>query len=124
MSRIALALILTVAALPAHALEPCKSSVVIRQPSDATCAGILAPSARIRELLTIERVELPAAKVELRTTRELHAAELKRVRAVAAADVKAAEQASVANAVGYTGLGIAIGGALTALLMWMAQPRY
>ncbi len=119
-----LAALLLLVALPAHALEPCKSSIVIRQPADATCAGILTPSERIRELLTIERVELPAARVELRTTRELHAAELRRVRAVAAADVKAAEGDSAANALAYTTLGIAIGGTLTALLMWMAQPRY
>jgi|DEB0MinimDraft_6_1074348.scaffolds.fasta_scaffold03700_5 hypothetical protein len=124
MTRIALAFILTLATLPAHALEPCEGSVVIRQPKDATCTGILAPSARIRELLTIERVELPAAKVELRTVRELHAAELKRVRAVAAADVKAAQGDSVANALAYTSLGVAIGGGLTALLIVLLRPQY
>ena len=120
----ATALLVLLLAMPAQALEPCRSSVVIRQPADATCAGILAPSERVRELLTIERVELPAAKVELRTVRELHAAELKRVRAVAAADVKAAQGDSVANALAYTSLGVAIGGGLTALLIVLLRPQY
>ena len=113
----AIALLVLLLAMPARALEPCRSSVVIRQPTDATCAGILAPSERVRELLTIERVELPAVRVEMLAERERHAAELARVRAVAKADIEAAElratseQTSALEVLGYIGLGALIGAA-------------
>ena len=113
----AIALLVLLLAMPARALEPCRSSVVIRQPTDATCAGILAPSERVRELLTIERVELPAVRVEMLAERERHAAELARVRAIAKADVEAAElratpeQASALEVLGYIGIGMLIGAA-------------
>ena len=113
----AIALLILLLAMPARALEPCRSSVVIRQPADATCAGILAPSERVRELLTIERVELPAVRVEMLAERERHAAELARVRAIAKADVEAAElravpeQTSALEVLGYIGIGMLIGAA-------------
>ena len=113
----AIALLVLLLAMPAQALEPCRQSVVIRQPTDATCAGILAPSERVRELLTIERVELPAVRVEMLAERERHAAELARVRAIAKADVEAAElratpeQASALEVLGYIGIGMLIGAA-------------
>ena len=113
----AIALLILLLAMPARALEPCRSSVVIRQPTDATCAGILTPSERVRELLTIERVELPAVRVEMLAERERHAAELARVRAIAKADVEAAElravpeQTSALEVLGYIGIGMLIGAA-------------
>lgn len=113
----AVALLVLLLAMPARALEPCRSSVVVRQPADATCAGILTPSERVRELLTLERVELPAVRVEMRAERERHAAELARVRAIARADVEAAElraapeQTSALEVLGYIGLGCLIGAA-------------
>ena len=109
--------LLLLVALPAQALEPCRSSVVVRQPADATCAGILTPSERVRELLTIERVELPAVRVEMRAERERHAAELASVRAIAKADVEAAERRAAAaptsalEVLGYIGIGMLIGAA-------------
>ena len=113
----AIALLILLLAMPARALEPCRQSVVVRQPTDATCAGILAPSERVRELLTLERVELPAAKVDLLAERERHAAELARVRAIAKADIEAAElratteQTSALEVLGYIGIGVLIGAA-------------
>jgi hypothetical protein len=113
----AIALLVLLLAMPARALEPCRSSVVIRPPADATCAGILTPSERVRELLTIERVELPAVRVEMLAERERHAAELARVRAVAKADIEAAElratpqQTSALEVLGYIGIGMLIGAA-------------
>lgn len=113
----AIALLILLLAMPARALEPCRSSVVVRQPADATCAGILAPSERVRALLTLERVDLPAARAEMSAERERHAAELARVRAIAKADVEAAElratteQTSALEVLGYIGIGMLIGAA-------------